>query len=58
MSSNFIPGKPIRNLIYGLTHPAEFIQHKPLMAILCYAGMLLGAYYLAVSKGWLPNILT
>ncbi len=50
--------KPIHNLIYGLLHPTEFLKEKPIMAVLTYAGILLGAYCLAVSKGLLPNILT
>jgi len=55
---SFKHGKPINNLIYGLLHPSEFLKEKPIMAILTYAGILLGAYCLAVSKGLLPNILT
>jgi len=48
----FDPKKPLKSLIYGLLHPGEFLMHKPLLAAGCYGGILVGAYFLGVSKGW------
>ena len=48
----FDPKKPLKSLIYGLLHPREFLMHKPLLAVGCYGGMVEGAYFLGVSKGW------
>ena len=45
----FKPGKPVRNLLYGSFHPEEFIQRKPLVALACYAGLLIATYFIVIN---------
>tara|TARA_Y100001934_G_scaffold174459_1_gene206765 strand:+ start:720 stop:881 length:162 start_codon:yes stop_codon:yes gene_type:complete len=46
--------RPIRNLIYAVTHPLVTAREKPLLFI----GMMAPAiYFLGVMQGWWPNIL-
>jgi len=46
--------KPIRKLIYAITHPLVTAREKPLLFI----GMMAPAiYFLGVMQGWWPNIL-
>jgi hypothetical protein len=42
-------GKPIRNLIYGLTHPLQMAEKKPLMFLLVVGGGVMGV---GIWQGW------
>tara|TARA_R100000005_G_scaffold95912_2_gene79495 strand:+ start:8416 stop:8601 length:186 start_codon:yes stop_codon:yes gene_type:complete len=46
---SFEKGKPIKNLIYGLTHPLKMARDKPIMFLLA-AGA--GVYFIGVASGW------
>ena len=46
---SFVKGKPIKNLIYGLTHPLKMAREKPIMFLLA-AGV--GIYFIGGSTGW------
>jgi len=46
--------RPIRNLIYAITHPLVTAREKPLL----FLGMVAPAvYFLGVMQGWWPNVL-
>jgi len=50
----FVPGKPLRNLIYGITHPLQMARDKPILFI----GLVAPAvYFLGVWQGWWGNFL-
>ena len=42
-------GKPIKNLVYGLTHPLEMAREKPILFMLIVAG---GVLSLGLWQGW------
>ena len=46
---SFVKGKPIKNLIYGLTHPLKMARDKPVMFLLAVG---VGIYFIGVSTGW------
>ena len=46
---SFEKGKPIKNLVYGLTHPLKRARDKPIMFLLA-AGT--GVYFIGVAAGW------
>ena len=46
---SFQKGKPIKNLIYGLTHPLKMAREKPIMFLLT-AGC--GVYFIGVAAKW------
>jgi len=45
----FERGRPLKNLIYGLTHPLEMARNKPIMFLLTVGT---GVLFLGVSQGW------
>ena len=45
----FEKGKPIKNLLYGLTHPLEMAREKPILFLLLVGGGVLG---LGILQGW------
>ena len=45
----FERGRPLKNLIYGLTHPLEMARNKPVMFLLTVGT---GVLFLGVSQGW------
>jgi len=51
----FEQGKPLRNLIYGLTHPLQMAREKP---ILFLAAVAPAVFFLGVWQGWWPNLLS
>ncbi len=46
---SFEKGRPIKNLIYGLTHPLKMARDKPIMFMLLVGT---GVLFLGVSQGW------
>lgn len=46
---SFETGKPIKNLIYGLTHPLQMAREKPILFLLVVGG---GVLFLGISQGW------
>ena len=50
----FEKGRPLKNLLYGLTHPLQMASDKPIMFLLAVGG---GVYFLGVSQGWWPNFI-
>lgn len=46
---SFEKGKPIKNLIYGLTHPLKMARNKPIMFMLLVGT---GVLFLGVNQGW------
>ena len=45
----FQEGKPLKNLLYGLTHPLQMAEKKPILfALLVGSGIL----FLGVSQSW------
>ena len=51
----FEKGRPLRNLIYGLTHPLQMAREKP---ILFLAAVAPAVFFLGVWQGWWPNLLS
>ena len=45
----FERGRPLKNLIFGLTHPLEMARNKPIMFLLTVGT---GVLFLGVSQGW------
>ena len=45
----FERGSPLKNLIYGLTHPLEMARNKPIMFLLTVGT---GVLFLGDSQGW------
>jgi hypothetical protein len=45
----FERGRPLKNLIYGLTHPLEMARNRPIMFLLAVGT---GVLFLGVSQGW------
>ena len=45
----FESGRPLKNLLYGLTHPLEMAREKPLLFILLVGG---GVMSLGLWQGW------
>jgi len=45
----FETGRPLKNLIYGLTHPLQMARNRPIMF-----GLVVGAgvLFLGISQGW------
>ena len=50
----FEKGRPIRNLLYALTHPLVAARERPLLFLL---GAGAGVYFLGVGMEWWPNLL-
>jgi hypothetical protein len=46
---SFQEGKPLKNLMYGLMHPMEFAEKKPLF-FLGIAGA--SVFFLGIWQGW------
>ena len=46
---SFVKGKPINNLIYGLTHTLKMAREKPIMFLLSVGA---GVLFLGVAQGW------
>tara|TARA_R100000008_G_C3581941_1_gene169166 strand:- start:2370 stop:2558 length:189 start_codon:yes stop_codon:yes gene_type:complete len=46
---SFVKGRPIKNLIYGITHPLKMAREKPIMFLLTVGT---GVFFLGVSQGW------
>ena len=46
---SFEKGKPIKNLVYGLTHPLKMAREKPIMFLLLVGA---GVYFTGVAAGW------
>ena len=46
---SFETGKPIKNLIYGLTHPLQMAREKPILFALVVGGVVLS---LGIFQGW------
>ena len=51
----FEPGRPLKNLIYGITHPLKMARDKPIMFLMAVAPAV---YFLGVWQGWWPNFIT
>ena len=45
----FEQGRPLKNLIYGLTHPLKMAREKPILFLLVVGGGVLG---LGLWQGW------
>ena len=45
----FEKGRPVKNLIYGLTHPLKMAREKPIMFMLVVGT---GVLFLGVWQGW------
>ena len=45
----FERGRPLRNLIYGLTHPLQMAREKPILFGLVVGG---GVLFLGMAQGW------
>tara|TARA_R110000824_G_scaffold9415_3_gene42085 strand:+ start:3338 stop:3526 length:189 start_codon:yes stop_codon:yes gene_type:complete len=45
----FESGKPVKNLLYGLTHPLEMAREKPILFALVVGGAVLAA---GLWQGW------
>ena len=45
----FESGRPVKNLIYGLTHPLKMAREKPVLFILVVGGAVLGV---GLWQGW------
>ena len=43
------PGKPIHNIVYSIFHPVEFAERKPLLALLCCAGIVFASYCILIN---------
>ena len=50
----FQEGKPLKNLIYGITNAFLLAERKPLLFASLVGG---GVYFLGVTMGWWPNVL-
>ena len=50
----FVKGRPIKNLLYAITHPLVAARERPLLFLL---GAGTGVYFLGVGMGWWPNLL-
>lgn len=50
----FENGRPIRNILYALTHPLVAARERPVLFILPVG---IGIYFLGVGMGWWPNAL-
>ena len=51
----FENGRPLKNLIYGITHPLQMAEQKPIL----FLGLVAPAVYLlGVWQGWWPNFIT
>jgi len=50
----FERGRPIKNLLYAITHPLVAARERPLLFLL---GAGTGVYFLGVGMGWWPNLL-
>tara|TARA_R110000824_G_scaffold808_2_gene4936 strand:+ start:291 stop:479 length:189 start_codon:yes stop_codon:yes gene_type:complete len=46
---SFEKGRPIKNLIYGLTHPLKMAREKPIMFLLVVGT---GVLFLGIYQGW------
>ena len=45
----FVRGRPLKNLIYGITHPLKMARETPLMFLATVAPAV---YFLGVWQGW------
>jgi len=45
----FVKGRPIKNLLYGVTHPLEMARHRPILFLLTVGA---GAFFLGIWQGW------
>jgi len=45
----FEQGRPLKNLIYGLTHPRQMAREKPILFLLVVGG---GVLSLGLLQGW------
>ena len=45
----FQKGKPLKNLLYGVTHPLEMAREKPILFALLVGAVVVG---LGVQQGW------
>jgi len=45
----FEKGKPVKNLLYGLTHPLEMAENKPLLFALLVGTSV---FFLGIWQGW------
>ena len=45
----FEKGRPLKNLIYGLTHPLEMARNKPILFSLVVGA---GVVFLGLLRGW------
>ena len=50
----FQEGKPLKNLVYGITHPFQMAQEKPFLFAILVGG---GVYFIGIAMGWWPNVL-
>ena len=50
----FEKGRPLKNLLYGLTHPLQMAKDRPILFLLAVGS---GVYFLGVLQGWWPNFL-
>ena len=45
----FQQGRPVKNLIYGVTHPLEMAREKPILFLLVVGGAVMS---LGLWQGW------
>ena len=49
-----VDGKPLRILIFYITHPLRMLTEKPVLAVLVAAPAV---FYVGVWQGWWPNFI-
>ena len=45
----FEKGRPLKNVLYGVTHPLETARHRPILFMLLVGT---GVFFLGVWQGW------
>ena len=45
----FEKGKPLKNLVFGLTHPFQLAERRPLLFLLLVGA---GVFFLGGGQGW------
>lgn len=50
----FESGRPVKNLLYAITHPLVAAREKPVLFLLGAGSCV---YFLGVAMGWWPNLL-